>query len=202
MIEIGRERQLSYDKRSHKWSLPNSPNSPAYNARNLALAHLPIVFLRFLTYFCCNFHFVLVIENHPITAHVTPVIRISKVASVRPRHPQSPHRGTGTFLGLRARQMKRKYIVRIFAYRIALALLTRTIFQPDEFFQSLEVAHTIVFGYGKLTWEWQPDVAIRSIVYPALYMPVYWALRVTGLDATGMLVCEFADHPESPKRHI
>jgi len=87
--------------------------------------------------------------------------------------------------------MKRKYVVGVFIYRIALALLTRSIFQPDEFFQSLEIAHNVVFGYGKLTWEWQPNVAIRSIVYPALYVPVYWILRVTGLDTTGLLVCEF-----------
>ena len=87
--------------------------------------------------------------------------------------------------------MERKHIVWIFIYRITLALLTRSIFQPDEFFQSLEVAHNLVFGYGKLTWEWQPDVAIRSIAYPALYVPVYWTLRVTGLDATGLLVRDF-----------
>jgi len=86
--------------------------------------------------------------------------------------------------------MKRKHVLGIFIYRITLALLTRSIFQPDEFFQSLEVAHNLVFGYGKLTWEWQPSVAIRSIVYPTLYVPLYWTLRVTGLDTTGLLVCE------------
>ena len=86
--------------------------------------------------------------------------------------------------------MNRKHIIGIFVYRIALALLTCSIFQPDEFFQSLEVAHNVVFGYGKLTWEWQPNIAIRSIIYPTLYASVYWILRVTGLDATDLLVCE------------
>jgi len=98
--------------------------------------------------------------------------------------------------------MKRKHIVGIFIYRIALALLTRSVFQPDEFFQSLEVAHNLVFGYGKLTWEWQPGVAIRSVVYPASYVPVYWILRVTGLDSTGLLVCELPIVPKPSKRHI
>ena len=84
--------------------------------------------------------------------------------------------------------MERKYIAWIFIYRIALALLTRTIIYPDEFFQSLEVAHNVVFGYGKLTWEWQPSVAVRPIAYPALYVPIYWILRVTDLDATVLLV--------------
>jgi len=94
--------------------------------------------------------------------------------------------------------MNRNHIAAIFGYRIALALLTRSIFQPDEFFQSLEVAHNVVFGYGKLTWEWQPGVAIRPIVYPMLYAPVYWILRVTGLDATALLVRESPIIPEPP----
>ena len=93
--------------------------------------------------------------------------------------------------------MKREHIVWILVYRIALALLTCSVFQPDEFFQSLEVAHNVVFGYGKLTWEWQPGVAIRSIVYPALYVPVYWILRVTGLDVTALLVCTFPIIPKA-----
>jgi phosphatidylinositol glycan class B len=74
--------------------------------------------------------------------------------------------------------------------RVYTSLSTRTFFQPDEFFQSLEVAHRIVFGYGKLTWEWQPTTAIRSTVYPALYVPIYWALQRTGLDDTFLLVSE------------
>ena len=37
------------------------------------------------------------------------------------------------------------------AVRVAIALATRTFFQPDEYFQSLEVAHHAVFGYGHLT---------------------------------------------------
>lgn len=72
--------------------------------------------------------------------------------------------------------------------RISLALLTRTFFQPDEYFQSLEVAHHIVFGYGHLTWEWLAPQPIRSVLYPALNVPIYWALKVTGLDGTDLLV--------------
>lgn len=39
------------------------------------------------------------------------------------------------------------------AVRVLIAVLTRSFFQPDEYFQSLEVAHHLVFGYGALTWE-------------------------------------------------
>ncbi|KAI0309180.1 glycosyltransferase family 22 protein [Amylostereum chailletii] len=72
--------------------------------------------------------------------------------------------------------------------RVLLALATRTFFQPDEFFQSLEPAHRIVFGYGNLTWEWLAPNPIRSIVYPALNLPVYWALKTLGLDGTELLI--------------
>ncbi|EJD05872.1 uncharacterized protein FOMMEDRAFT_145241 [Fomitiporia mediterranea MF3/22] len=65
-------------------------------------------------------------------------------------------------------------------WRILIAVSTRTFFQPDEFFQSLEVAHRAVFGYGHLTWEWTASPPIRSVFFPALYMPVYWLLKIIG----------------------
>lgn len=71
----------------------------------------------------------------------------------------------------------------ILGVRILIALLTRTFFQPDEYFQALEPAHHIVYGYGHLTWEWMSDPPIRSILYPALNVPIYWALKITGLDS-------------------
>lgn len=74
------------------------------------------------------------------------------------------------------------------AVRIGIALATCTFFQPDEYYQSLEVAHHLVFGYGQLTWEWLAPKPIRSIVYPALNAPVYWLLKVLGLDGTAALV--------------
>ena len=72
--------------------------------------------------------------------------------------------------------------------RLSIALLTRTFFQPDEYFQSLEPAHHLVFGYGELTWEWLTPRPVRSIIYPALNVPIYWLLKVTGLDSTDLLV--------------
>ncbi|PVF98864.1 hypothetical protein CPB86DRAFT_704237 [Serendipita vermifera] len=72
--------------------------------------------------------------------------------------------------------------------RIAQALLTRTFFQPDEYFQSLEVAHRVVFGYGHLTWEWSIEQPIRSIVFPSLWIPVYWILKITNLHETSALI--------------
>ncbi|KAJ3810838.1 glycosyltransferase family 22 protein [Lentinula lateritia] len=74
-----------------------------------------------------------------------------------------------------------------FVIRIFIALCTRTVFQPDEYFQALEPAHQIVFGYGHLTWEWLSPQPIRSIVYPALNVPIYWILKQTGLDSYGRI---------------
>ncbi|KAF7294762.1 Mannosyltransferase [Mycena indigotica] len=70
--------------------------------------------------------------------------------------------------------------------RVLIALVTATVFQPDEYYQSLEPAHHIVFGYGHLTWEWLNPRPIRSILYPALNIPLYWLLKATHLDEVGV----------------
>ncbi|TIB03446.1 hypothetical protein E3P94_00767 [Wallemia ichthyophaga] len=54
---------------------------------------------------------------------------------------------------------------------LILSLSTRTYFQPDEYFQSLEVAHWMRYGFGYLTWEWENR--IRSVAYPAIYAVGY-----------------------------
>ena len=82
----------------------------------------------------------------------------------------------------------RKTTAGALATRIILALVTRTFFQPDEYFQALEPAHNIVFDYGLITWEWLSPRPIRSIVYPALNVPIYWLLKVLRLDDTILLV--------------
>lgn len=71
--------------------------------------------------------------------------------------------------------------------RVLIAVSTRTFFQPDEYFQSLEPAYNIIFGYGTLTWEWLAPKPIRSIVYPGINLPVYWLLKVSGLSELGRL---------------
>ncbi|KAI0265809.1 glycosyltransferase family 22 protein [Gloeopeniophorella convolvens] len=83
--------------------------------------------------------------------------------------------------------MKRTTVLAL-AVRITIALLTRTYFQPDEYFQALEPAHVLAFGYGNLTWEWTSKFPIRSILYPALNVPIYWTLKVLHLDGTSLLV--------------
>ncbi|GAA6005148.1 hypothetical protein JCM11491_002594 [Sporobolomyces phaffii] len=87
------------------------------------------------------------------------------------------------------------------AFRIANAFISRAFFQPDEYWQSLEVAHLWVFGYGWKTWEWHtavPDLADWSslleqggnggIRSPLSVLPtavIYELLRRAQLDGRG-----------------
>ncbi|KAF7304984.1 Mannosyltransferase [Mycena kentingensis (nom. inval.)] len=71
--------------------------------------------------------------------------------------------------------------------RVLVAFFTATVFQPDEYFQALEPAYRVVFGYGHLTWEWTSANPIRSILYPAVNIPIYWLLKETGLHDSGVL---------------
>ncbi|XJO72856.1 hypothetical protein BDV3_003923 [Batrachochytrium dendrobatidis] len=70
-------------------------------------------------------------------------------------------------------------------FRVNNALLVKTYFDPDEFWQSLEVAHSYVFGYGYLTWEW--SLKIRGFAHPLLFAAVYKILQVLSLDDTFFL---------------
>lgn len=106
-------------------------------------------------------------------------------------------------LAFHERSLEKRLILVLLAIRIVNALLTsRTIFAPDEHWQSLEIAHGIVFGSGYKTWEWRDrrpagktfwgaywgDGPIRTILYPAVFVPMYWILKVLRLDETILLV--------------
>lgn len=96
------------------------------------------------------------------------------------------------------------------------SLLSQTFFQPDEFFQALEPAHHLVFGYGQLTWEWRnlPGLAedelgqlprwkqvllewsgrrLRGWLWPSVFAVLYWALKTLRLDGTRLLVSRCAN---------
>ncbi|KAH9459553.1 hypothetical protein MJO28_010887 [Puccinia striiformis f. sp. tritici] len=86
-----------------------------------------------------------------------------------------------------------RLVLGIYLFRLLNALSSQTFFQPDEYYQSLEVAHRLVFGYGYQSWEWQPTSdgssgGIRSPLHPFLFVPGYWILRVLGLDHTRLLI--------------
>lgn len=65
------------------------------------------------------------------------------------------------------------------------ALTIHTFFQADEYWQSLEPAHHLVFGYGYLTWEWREG--LRSFVHPLIFSLVYQLSELLGLGDVGVI---------------
>ncbi|EZF31465.1 hypothetical protein H109_02558 [Trichophyton interdigitale MR816] len=87
-----------------------------------------------------------------------------------PKARSAASRGQGAEQGRRAADV----FLLLLALRIANALLVRTFFQPDEFFQSLEPAWGIAFGRDSgawITWEWEHQ--LRSSIHPYIFAAVY-----------------------------
>ena len=76
--------------------------------------------------------------------------------------------------------------VKFFLLRLSSVLMVQTCFVPDEYWQSLEVAHHLSFGYGYLTWEWFEG--IRSLIHPLVIALVYKHLENVRLDTPLNLV--------------
>uniref|UniRef100_A0A8B9DXE9 Mannosyltransferase n=1 Tax=Anser cygnoides TaxID=8845 RepID=A0A8B9DXE9_ANSCY len=70
------------------------------------------------------------------------------------------------------------------AVRVLNCALVRTSFVPDEYWQSLEVAHRM--AYGHLTWEWAQR--LRGYSYPLLFASIYKALQLLGKDDVQLLI--------------
>ncbi|CAG99700.1 putative glycosylphosphatidylinositol-alpha 1,2 mannosyltransferase [Kluyveromyces lactis] len=75
--------------------------------------------------------------------------------------------------------LKRLFKV-ILVIRCVQALLTRTFFQADEFWQSLEPAHYMAFGYGELTWEW--SFGLRSYAFPLIFQIGYTLVKYAAIS--------------------
>ncbi|VDL20111.1 unnamed protein product [Hymenolepis diminuta] len=73
-------------------------------------------------------------------------------------------------------------------FRLLNALMIQTTFVPDEIWQSVEVAHRWAYGYGALTWEWEPSVAIRSPLYPLMFTGIYKAMAYFGFDSRTLII--------------
>ncbi|XP_052744510.1 hemicentin-1 [Bicyclus anynana] len=74
----------------------------------------------------------------------------------------------------------------ILVVRILSVFLVQTWYVPDEYWQTLEVAHKQAFGYGALTWEWR--AGIRNYLYPSVIALLYTILKFTGLDYPEVVV--------------
>ncbi|XP_040890506.1 GPI mannosyltransferase 3 [Toxotes jaculatrix] len=70
-------------------------------------------------------------------------------------------------------------------FRLINCFLVQTSFVPDEYWQSLEVSHHMVFNYGYLTWEWK--AGIRGYSYPLLFAFFYKILHIINFDSVHLL---------------
>lgn len=76
----------------------------------------------------------------------------------------------------------------IIIFRLVSWFIVRTYFIADEYWQLFEVAHSLAFGYGYKTWEWKPDIAIRSYLYPSIISLIYRFFALFHLDTVPILV--------------
>lgn len=60
---------------------------------------------------------------------------------------------------------------------------------PDEYWQSVEVAHELAFGYGFKTWEWQAGARIRGFLHPLTFAAAYKLVALIGLDSRAVVAC-------------
>ncbi|XP_050498067.1 GPI mannosyltransferase 3 isoform X2 [Diabrotica virgifera virgifera] len=69
--------------------------------------------------------------------------------------------------------------------RLVSVYFVQTFYVPDEYWQTLEVAHNLVYEYGYLTWEWSKG--IRSYIPPLVVSGLYKFLNLLGLDSAELL---------------
>ena len=74
----------------------------------------------------------------------------------------------------------------LWLFRFFNSLSILSYLDPDEYWQSLEIAHLKVFGIGYQTWEWHRQ--IRSAIFPLLFIPFYALLKWTHLDHSQFLM--------------
>lgn len=83
---------------------------------------------------------------------------------------------------------QRSLFVIFLVIRILMALCSNSLHHGDETYQSVEVAHKLVFGTGYLTWEWTTPNPIRSYLHPLMFSVIFFILKVFGLDSPELVV--------------
>lgn len=71
-------------------------------------------------------------------------------------------------------------------FRLSSVLFVQTSYVADEYWQSLEIAHKMTFGYGYVTWEWKEG--IRSYFYPFIISIFYKVLKYFSIDSVTFIV--------------
>lgn len=76
--------------------------------------------------------------------------------------------------------------VSLLIIRLCHLYIVRSWYVPDEYWQSLEIAHYITFGFGYRTWEW--IVGIRSYLSISWIIIVYKTLQFFSMDTLQFLI--------------
>lgn len=71
-------------------------------------------------------------------------------------------------------------------FRVFNSIFISTFFDPDEYYQSLEVAHNIVFKRGYVTWEWRH--MIRGYAHPLIFVFVYKVIQLLKLQDSIIII--------------
>lgn len=71
-------------------------------------------------------------------------------------------------------------------FRILSIVAVQTYFVPDEYWQSIEIAHFSVFGYGHRTWEFKEE--IRCSAYPFIFAIIYKFLSAISIDSVWAII--------------
>lgn len=82
--------------------------------------------------------------------------------------------------------LRARLVVFCVVFRLINCLLVQTSFVPDEYWQSLEVSHRMVYNYGYLTWEWK--AGIRGFTYPLFFAFLYKILHFINYDSVYLLI--------------
>ncbi|KAK2920225.1 GPI mannosyltransferase 3 [Channa argus] len=82
--------------------------------------------------------------------------------------------------------LKTRVVLFSVVLRLINCFLVQTSFVPDEYWQSLEVSHRMVFRYGYQTWEWK--AGIRGFSYPFLFAVIYKILFFLHYDTVHLLI--------------
>ncbi|XP_050525258.1 GPI mannosyltransferase 3 [Daktulosphaira vitifoliae] len=77
-------------------------------------------------------------------------------------------------------------ILTLFLIRLFHLFIVRSWYVPDEYWQSLEIAHFICFGYGYRTWEW--IIGIRSYISISWIVLLYKLLHLLSIDTIDLLI--------------
>lgn len=85
-----------------------------------------------------------------------------------------------------SRMLHSKIFLLLIIWRISSVFIVQTFHVPDEYWQSLEVAHKLAFDYGYLTWEWH--TGIRSYLYPFLISILFSILKFLNLDHPSVII--------------